>query len=84
MEQGQSYNLIIGFLDPKYGIKSSKQSINSFHLSISLLDLRGVVLRSLRFASFDPNVELYIPNERQFSIDFKDKVNINIQDQILI
>ena len=30
------------------------------------------------------SAELYIPNERQISIHFKDKVNINIQGQIPI
>jgi len=34
--------------------------------------------------SIRPNIELYMPNQRQFSIDFKDKININIQGQIPI
>ena len=70
--------------DPNYGIKNYKQTINSLHLSISQLVPRGIVLRSLRFTPVRPNAKPYIPNQRQFSIDFKDKININFQGQIPI
>jgi len=34
------------------------------------------------FTSVGPKAKLYIPNQTQFNIDFKDKVNINIRGQI--
>jgi len=51
---------------------------------ISLLVPCGVTQRSLRFMFVRLNAELYVPNQRQFGIDFKDKININFWGQIPI
>ena len=45
---------------------------------VSLSTPLCVIRRSLTFKFVSPNVESYIPNQRQFSINFKGKVNINI------
>ena len=63
-------------------IKNHKLSSPIYN--ISLLFPCDVVLRSFRFMSFGPNPGLYISNQRQFSIVFKDNVNINIRGQIPI
>ena len=41
-----------------------------------------VAQRPLSFMFVGPNTEFYIPNRKQFSIDFKNKVNNNIWGQI--
>ena len=41
-----------------------------------------IAKRSFTFTFIGRNTEFYIPNRRQFSIDLKNKVNINIQGQI--
>ena len=47
-------------------------------LSVSLY----VTHRPLSFTFVGPNARFYIPNQRKFSIDFKNKVNNNIQGQL--
>ena len=41
-----------------------------------------VIQRPLLFTFVSPNTMFYIPNWRKFSIDFKNKVNNNIQSQL--
>jgi len=41
-----------------------------------------VTWRPLLFTFIGTNVEFYVPNRREFSIDFKNKVNNNIRGQL--
>jgi len=80
--QGQTYIPIIGFLDPNYGIKAiNYNKLPSFIVSPPLAPL-CIAQRPFTFTFVGPNIEFYVPNQRQFSIDFKNMVNINIQGQI--
>ena len=78
MQQGQTYILIVGFPDLNYGIKAVNQNKLLLLIDISSSAPFSVARRSLLFTSVGPNAVLDIPNRRQFSIDFKNKVNINI------
>ena len=78
MQQEQTYITIVGFPDPNYGIKAVNQNKLPSPIIISLSTPLCIVWRSLAFKFISPNTESYIPNWKQFSIDFKGKVNINI------
>ena len=80
--QGQTYILIIGFPDPNYGIKAINYNKLPSPIESPPLAPLCVAQRPLSFSFVGPNTELYITNRREFSIDFKNKVNNNIRGQL--
>jgi len=63
MQQGHTYIPIVRF-PPTMVLKTVNNNKLPSLIYIPLLVPCGVVLRSLRFMSVRPNVELYIPNQR--------------------
>ena len=70
---------IIGFPDPNYGIKAINYNKLPSPIVGSLLAPLCITQRPFTYTFVGPNTDLYIPNRRQFSIDLKNKVNINIR-----
>ena len=77
--QGQTYIPIIGFPDPNFGIKAINYNKLPSPIISSLSAPFCVAQRPLTFMFISPNTEFYTLNQRQFSIDFKNKFNINIR-----
>jgi len=73
--QGQTYIPIIGFPDPNYGIKAINNNKLPSPIVSSLLVPLYVAQRPFLFPFVGPNIEFHIPNQREFSIDFINKVN---------
>ena len=82
MQQGQPYIPIVGFPDPNYSIKAVNQNKLSSPIMNSPLAPLYVTQRPLSFMFVDPNTEFYIPDRRQFSTNFKNKVNNSIWGQL--
>ena len=82
MQQGQTYIPIVGFPDPNYGIKAVNQNKLLSPIVSSPLAPLYAAQRLLSFSFFSLNAKLYIPNQRKFSINFKNKFNYNIWGQL--
>ena len=80
--QGQTYIPIIRFPDPNYGIQAIKYNKLPSPIVRSPSASLYIAQMPLLFTFVDPNVEFYIPNRREFSMDFKNKVNNNIWGSI--
>jgi len=79
---GETYIPIIGFPDLNYGIKVINYNKLLSLIVNSLSATLCVTQRPFMFTFVGPNAELCIPNQRQFSVDFKNKFHINIWGQI--
>jgi len=82
MQQWQTYIPMVRFPNPNYGIKM----VNYNKLPSPIVSSPSIPIcvtqRSLSFMLVSPNASFYIPNWRNFNIDFRNKVMTNIQSQI--
>ena len=78
MQKGQTYITIVEFLDPNYVVKAVNQNKLLLPIVSFPSDPLCIAQRPLLFMFVSLNVEFYIPNRREFSIDLKNKVNNNI------